>query len=136
MKLIDLYESLKGVEINNVDGVGAVPYNLDVGYRGFVKKMKPSEFLSLAAKIEYGFDEDELKELFSAMKEQGMGSPFLHVEWIDDKWQVYGHEGRHRMEAIRRFIGDIDIDVHIFPYKKRSRDISSDMANAEILPEK
>ena len=55
---------------------------------------------------------------------EGIGSPFLSIE-IPDGWEeepadfsrptvVTGHEGRHRMHAIRELEGDVPVEVHLW----------------------
>ena len=135
IKLIDIYEEIiKGtdIEIDNRHGVGAVPNNLDVNYLGFETEMTPDEFLSLATPTDMEFK--NVKNMWDLLQSRGMGTPFLNVRWKGDFWQVEGHEGRHRMEAIKRYGNpNAKIPVHIFPMGgMRARDITTNMKHAKF----
>lgn len=96
---------------NNMDALGNVPAT--IGHNLFMT-MFPYHFLSLCPEFSYGDDkffDDYL------IKKDPLGIPFLKVEFDFDKkdMRVIGHEGRHRVSAIRRRRnGDIvDIPVAI-----------------------
>jgi len=139
MKLMRIYEdiiSISGtnIEIDNRHGVGAVPHNQEIDYFGFETEMTPDEFLSLATHTD--MNSKRIKNMWDILQRRGMGTPFLEAELIDKKdksyWQVIGHEGRHRMAAIKQYGNpNIKIPVHIFPYKMRARDITPEM---KLLP--
>ena len=118
------------------DGIGSVPWNQEVNYRGFVKKMTPDEFRSLVPKGNW--DITSIERIKDAIKNgKGIGNPFLEVQWLDDikKWQVIDHEGRSRVDAMKE-IGFNNIPVHIFPIRLRARDLTDEMKNAEFIPQK
>ena len=93
--------------------------------------MKPSVFLKLAKpgpnyfKKPWYFKTVRYQELVQKIKAgEGIGSPFLNIE-IPDGWEdepadftrptkVTGHEGRHRMHAIRELEGDVPVEVHLW----------------------
>lgn len=122
-------------EVDNSQGLGAVPMGADVDYFGLRVLMKPSTFLSLAARLQS--PRDSVEYIRNHLKQGGkLGSPFLHVdipqEWEDNDFsqaaEVFGHEGRHRMIAVMQEEGDNPVEVHIFPSGgMRARHITADM---------
>lgn len=132
MRIQDLLER---VEIDNMDGLGAVPKNQDVDYFGLRVNMRPSVFLNLAAKFGLGA-KDSKEHIISHLKNSGaIGAPFLMIE-LPDAWgekdftdpaRVGGHEGRHRMLAVQDVHGDAPIEVHLFfRGEVRARHITED----------
>jgi hypothetical protein len=118
------------------NGIGAVPNNQEIDYKGFVKEMSPDEFRRL---VPYGVSGDETKDyVIDALKEgKKLGQPFLLVEWSEDNkvWFVKDHEGRSRMDAIAEVYGQISVPVHIFPRSMRARDITDEHRNAIFIPQ-
>ena len=118
------------------EGLGAVPFNVDVDYRGFRVRMTPSCFLELASYVAH--NEPKVAGLAELIKGgRSVGPPFLQAEWnpIDRSettyiWSVVGHEGRHRMKAIKRLEGDAPVEVHIFPRGLRARDVTQEMLDS------
>jgi hypothetical protein len=107
--------ALHEVTIDNKRGRGAVPNNQDIDYFGLRVQMKPSAFLDLAAKT----TSKASNEMKNYIKTGGaIGAPFLIFEVPEEMKTpptVVGHEGRHRMMAIKEVEGDQPIEVHIFP---------------------
>ena len=107
--------------IDNRNGCGQVPWNIDVDYRGIKVMMKPSTFLDIAAPIGHSQSTEYFIDHF---KNKGtIGAPFLSIN-IPEEWRngnfskqahCCGHEGRNRMLAIQEYFGDRPIEVHIFP---------------------
>lgn len=108
--------------IDNRDGLGSVPDNDNVDYKGIRVKMRPSVFLELA---EYATrnqlpNVDKLKNLIK--DGASIGAPFLVIQipifWESENYSdpavIVGHEGRNRMHAIRELEGDNPIEVHLF----------------------
>lgn len=128
--LIDAFDAEKGI--------GAVPFNADIDYFGFSKTMTASEFLKLAAKTDLSKKTVKgLAEQLAAGKK--FGNPFLNVEWNPSTktFQVIGHEGRHRSQALLEQFGpDAEMPVHIFPAGMRARNLTPEMLEAPFLPEK
>jgi GNAT superfamily N-acetyltransferase len=124
-----LNESLR---YDQKDGVGAVPWNQDVDYRGFKKMMTPGEFLKLALPL---YDENEVDRYIDYIEVKGLASPWLEVEWREKNnfWRVVGHEGRHRMAAIKRAYPGQKVEVHVFPRGMRARDLTPEMINAPMV---
>ncbi len=139
------------IPFDNVHGMGNVPDNQNVVYKGFVALLTPQQFLDLALDHK-GREEsaEEFKELIS----EGIpiAAPFFEVtlEGIEDgKFAtVVGHEGRARMMALRFFAreglhgltGASRIPVHFFLRDGlRSRHITDEMikslSNDGIIPE-
>ena len=118
-------------KLDNERGLGSTPNNSNVDYMGFRTMMKPSVFLKLAKpgpnyfKKPWYFKTVRYQELVQKIKSgEGIGSPFLSIE-IPDGWEeepadfsrptvVTGHEGRHRMHAIRELEGDVPVEVHLW----------------------
>lgn len=119
------------VKIDNKDGIGQVPMNLNVEYLGIKVLMKPSVFLKLAAPLR----SDSGKFVTNHIKNGGaIGAPFLDFtvpqEWEDGDFselaQISGHEGRNRMKAVLASEGDDPIEVHMFPMGYRGRHITDE----------
>lgn len=143
MKLMDMID-LEELRIDNVDGWGAVPYNQNVDYMGLRVKMKPSVFLKLAHTLTRYPSSKDIEQHIKA--DGGIGAPFLviniPVEWFDNgdftkPAEVYGHEGRNRMAAVKKVEGDNPIETHLFFAKQlRNRDLTPEIIshlNKEIL---
>ena len=119
------------VEIDNKEGLGAVPYNQEIDYMGLRVKMKPSTFLKLASKL----DNDNNEFIYQHIKTGGsIGAPFLKIN-IPDGWtigdftepaRVSNHEGRHRMAAVLKLEGDAPVEVHLFPRYHRNKHMTSE----------
>ena len=122
------------IAFDNVRGKGATPNNQNVVYMGFAIELKPSQFLDLAVKEEGG-SEYRATEFIDMFKNgTPIASPFLLVDidmavWEQDKiaiMTVHGHEGRGRMAAIKKYVGDIFVPVHIFASGLRARHFSEE----------
>lgn len=112
--------SWKGHVLDQRDGIGAVPNVEDVEYFGFVGFVRPSVFLSLSAK---GLrPENPLVPVLRSGGRFSMG--FLQLDLDGDVPKVVGHEGRHRMDALRRVVGDEPMPVAFFVLGARARNIS------------
>lgn len=127
-----------GIKIDQKDGIGSTSYNQDINYFGFEREMVPDEFLRLSLPLEsYS---RPIEKYVDAIKSKGMASPFFMVRWLPNikYWQITGHEGRHRMTAVKNFFGrDVKIPVHIFPTGGlRRRDLTPEMINAPLIKEK
>lgn len=116
MKIKDIknnFANVHEVNIDNVRGRGAVPYNQDIDYRGLRVHMRPSVFLSLAAPLTRDAH-DEMKDFIR--KGGAIGAPFLMVEFPEEVSappRIVGHEGRNRMKAIQSVEGDNPVEVHL-----------------------
>jgi len=117
------------------DGIGSVPFNQEVAYRGFQKTMTPDEFIGLAKKKSGEESSGAIERLIRGGK--AVGPPFLNVEWLPEQgaWKVVGHEGRNRSEAIKRIAADTAMPVHLFPKGMRAKDITPEMVAAPIIAE-
>lgn len=99
------------VEIDNRNGRGAVPNNMEVDYFGMRVQMRPSTFVKLAAPL--GRDaSDEMKAYIA--KGGAIGAPFLIINVDGDDVEVVGHEGRNRMIAVKAIEGDDPVETHLF----------------------
>ena len=113
---------LSELKIDNVNGLGVTPNNMEIDYFGVKVKMTPSMYLKLAAPLEHEKSVDFFRE--KVKNNEGISSPTLYIT-VPDNWKkeefsddddpyVSGHEGRNRMTAIIREEGDDPIEVHIF----------------------
>lgn len=139
--LINLIEGVSISDIiDNKNGIGQVPDNQNVDYKGLRVRMKPSTFLRLAAPIG---DEDRgsLPFLIDHLKNGGkIGAPFLDISIPYAEWdkgdlsrpaKVVTHEGRHRMVAIQKVFGDDPVEVHLFfRHDIKARDITPEWREA------
>jgi len=114
-KFVGGLNALHEVNIDNRKGMGAVPNNQEIDYFGLRVQMKPSTFLNLAAKTS-SKPTDEMKDYIR--NGGAIGAPFLLFdipEGMNEPPTIIGHEGRHRMMAIKEVEGDKPLEVHIFP---------------------
>jgi len=108
------------VVIDNEKGLASVPLNADVDYFGLRVLMKPSTFLELSLPLPEDEDYEYLKNHIRQNK--SIGAPWLDIrlpeEYQDQKFtkiaRVAGHEGRHRMTAIKMIEGDDPVETHLF----------------------
>lgn len=117
-------EYIEGVIIDNKKGKGSVPLNQEINYEGFVVYMRPSLFLRLAHS---GLRDPGLASEYSG---EPIGAPFLMVELNEQRkrFEVYNHEGRHRVSGILNSIGDnIKLPVHVKVKSSKARHLDSDM---------
>ena len=126
----------RGLKFDPRKGLGAVPWNQEVAYRGFEREMPVSEFLRLASDLKAP-KPDSLAYIKNHISSgRPVGNPFLEVEFRNGKFDVVGHEGRHRAKAISDLFGqDAKMPVHVFPKGMRKKDLTADMLNAELVPE-
>ena len=121
--------------IDNINGSGSVPWNQEIGYRGLSVLMDADTFMDLALELKNPRT-DRIDYLKDTLTYSGkIGSPFLTIripdEWSDGDYttpaEVVGHEGRHRMCAVKELYGDTPIEVHLFLENRRARDLNADM---------
>jgi len=125
----DIFKRLDEVVIDNDQGAGVVPHNMEVDYFGLRVKMRPSVFLKLSAPL----NDFHRSTLMRYIADGGaIASPFLIVD-IPPAWdsgdfsepaQVSQHEGRNRMTAVSKLEGDDAVEVHIFPRYYRNKDMT------------
>src|ERR1035437_3623116 len=119
------------IHYDQKDGLGSVPDNQNVDYKGFKAWMVPDMFLKLARRIYIDPQDTSYLFLKNPIKRgKPIGSPFLNVNWDESKkaWTVWDHEGRHRVQVIKDLWPNESMEVHIFPGSGiRSRDITPDM---------
>jgi len=131
--------NINELKIDNSNGIGAVPYNKDVDYFGLRVKMRPSKFLELAKPMPMSANDKETIQHLEKEKDlTGFAAPFLTLNMEGEFPRVDGHDGRHRMTAIRNTEGDIPVEVHIFPRYMRNRDLTPeliDKMNSLIISE-
>jgi hypothetical protein len=130
-------EFISELRVDNRDGLGAVPYNQEVGYMGLKVAMAPDMFLRLALPLNSHSPEEmkTINYIQQNIDDPGVGAPFLNIE-IPEAWEsgdfktparVVGHDGRHRMYAIMNHQGDKPVEVHIFPRYLRRRNLSDEI---------
>ena len=104
------------VYFDNHNGMGAVPDNRNVVYKGFVSMLTPKEFLQLAA--DHNGQREESASDFKQTLSEGypIGAPFLEIilEDIEDGGfaTIMGHEGRARMLALNSFAREGKMGLH------------------------
>lgn len=125
------------------EGIGQVPDNTQIDYMGFVKPLTFREWDNLVPRIDQqlagpGSTPGILSELKRGRK---LGNPFLSTIWDEDDrlWRIRGHEGRHRMLALRQLLEGETRDgstfpVHVFPpsYMRR-RHLTPEMLDAPFI---
>lgn len=119
------------------EGIGQVPFNIDINYRGFTAGLTPSQFRSLARP---GVSRKESRESIGQALREGkkIGQPFLQVDWDDAEkvWRVVGHEGRSRSLAVEDVFGaEARMEVQFMPRGMKAADITEEMRNAPVVPE-
>ena len=129
-----LPDKIDEYKVDNVDGLGSVPYNQNVDYMGLRVMMKPSIFLKLALPLNNPRSVDHIA---NHLQQGGaLGAPFLDVDipadWEEDDFtrpaKITGHEGRNRMMAIQKIEGDDPVEVHLFPKNGwRARHLTSNI---------
>lgn len=116
------------VLFDNENGIGAVPLNQEVAYRGAVAWMRPHDFLALASRSEHR--QETANQLIELINDgRGVATPFLLIEFPDgDKpFRVVGHEGRARTLAFQKLNSNVLMPVQMhFPHK-RARDLSVEL---------
>ena len=127
------------IHYDQQNGMGAVPDNANVKYKGFACLMTPQMFLRLAEARDFS-QESNLQQIGEALQAgKPIGSPFLGVQF-DDVARVRQHEGRTRVEAIRQAFPNTSVLVHIFVAGgERARHLSLDKIaafRAEAIPQK
>lgn len=121
------------VTFSAASGLGSVPDNTNVWYKGFVAAVTPSAFLTLALPDD-GHQEPTSRELEALVREgYAIGIPFLIIAF-DEKGnelpRIVGHEGRGRMRMLQRLLGDVPIPVHFFlAGGMRSRDLTPELTD-------
>ena len=139
------------VYFDNHKGMGAVPDNANVIYKGFVAMLTPKQFLELAA--DHGGHREESAQDFVQVISEGypIAAPFLEINLSDigegGYATILGHEGRARMLALLKFAREGNmglhassrIPVHFFLDGLRSRHITDEMIKSikedGIIPE-
>jgi hypothetical protein len=118
------------VVFDQVSGLGAVPNNQNVVYRGFVGMMLPKNFELFAQRADRGEDAKNIQQLIK--EGYGIGSPFLvlkinNIENIDKiTLSVVGHEGRARCVALNTMQPGVVIPIHFILYgETRARHLNS-----------
>ncbi|KAF1702894.1 hypothetical protein CSC66_08965 [Pseudoxanthomonas kaohsiungensis] len=100
------------VRFDAVDGIGNVPDNGNVDYKGVVAMMRPSRFRQLARPKPERGSADYMVEQIAAGA--ALAPAFLDVDLRCTPPRVRSHEGRNRMEAIAQVAGDVPVPVHVF----------------------
>ena len=119
-------------------GHGSTPNQVDIGYFGFVKDMKPDEFRALVPAG--NFDKNSIEFIKEAVaKGEAVAPPFLMAKWDDEgkQWLVQDHEGRSRTDAAKQLAPEHTIPIHILPTGyHRARHITEEMRNAPFVPQR
>ena len=121
-------DELAELKIDNVNGLGSVPWNQEVDYMGLRVMMKPSTFLQLSLPLKINDDDKKtIQHLEKEKDTKGFGAPFLQVDMDQQFPRITGHDGRHRMIAIQQTEGDHPVEVHIFPKGMRNKDMTPEL---------
>ena len=120
------------VVFDSKEGLGQVPLNMNVAYKGFVAWMTPKEFLSLnpARPAEAVSGKRTISEVTRRIEAgEAIAPPFLMVKEDSNGLRVVGHEGRGRMMTLAELQPDTPIPVHIFGRGNisRARDLDPEM---------
>ncbi len=119
-------------------GIGAIPDNQDVDYKGFTVFMSPGQYLSLNPwTTERDIDREHkyIREMADEIERgAAIGNPVLYVEYdsVSNSFLVVDHEGRHRMKALD-ILGFKSIPVHVFPRGMRARHFKPDQLLASTF---
>lgn len=117
------------------DGIGQVPWNMEIEYRGFIKTMTPGEYRSLVPAGTSRPSKEFLKQAIQSGKT--FGQPFLVTKWDEQNkiLKVVDHEGRSRVDTIMELFPQEKIPVHIFVQGFRASDITPEMKLARLIPQ-
>ena len=125
--------TIDGITYDNRNGAGATPNQQTANYFGFTVTMRADTYLALAADMG-----DLQREDILDIVDGPIAAPFLTVVWDAERkvWETVSHEGRHRVSSIARQAGrGAEILVNIMPNGMRARDITPEMAMADIESE-
>jgi hypothetical protein len=101
------------VVVDNRDGRGATPNNMNVNYLGMKVEMRPTTFIKLAAPL--GRDQAKQEMIDYVSGGGAIGAPFLIIKYNEGQVpEVVGHEGRNRMLAVYASEGDVPVETHLF----------------------
>lgn len=107
------------IPVDNKDGMGEVPDNRNVLYKGFVVHMSPATFLSLV-RPSVGTEKQGEKIARRIRSGSAIGNPFLELDikgfFDHDNYAqaiVVDHEGRNRVAALAS-LGVLEFPVHVF----------------------
>ncbi len=117
------------------DGIGSVPNQIELEYRGFAVVMDPKTFNRLVPPLNSSTmseGTDYLVNMVEAIqKGTPVAPPYLSVDFQNRAGaRVMGHEGRHRTLAIQSMSRGTDqkLLVHIFPMGgMRARHLTADI---------
>lgn len=120
------------VVFDQVNGLGAVPNNQNVVYRGFVGMMLPKDFSAFALRADRS---EDAKSIVHLMRQgYGVGSPFFQLDIKDIEnpvLRIVGHEGRARCVAINSIQPNVAIPVHFFLVNElRARHINDQIVSS------
>ena len=122
-----------GVNYDQIKGLGSVPDNQNIIYKGFAVTMEVRHFMALAKPVPKGRDSkaDSVEYLKDFINQGGaIGCPFLQLDVTKNK--IVGHEGRHRCLAVFELFQNMnhEVVVHVFPRAYRARHITLEMIKA------
>lgn len=117
------------VVFDNVHGIGAIPDNRSVLYRGFLAQMSPGRFLDLAESYPAGARTRDAERIKQNIKDgYGIGCPTLYLnvdaymenQSTETQARVTGHEGRARSLALRALGVDLFyVQVHLLGWRAK-----------------
>lgn len=119
---------------DNKNGMGAMGDNANIDYRGFQIELSAKDFRNLTPSGRTTSDLTNMKQAIA--NGNGVASPTIFADWNEQKkrWEITGHEGRSRSDAISELYGSNTLmPVHVIPYKLRANDITPEMLNAPFI---
>jgi hypothetical protein len=137
-----LTDGHKYVVVDNENGFGNTPNNVEVKHIGFVVIMRCTDFLQLAADDQGSQDATAIKMVNWIKSGFAMANPYLKMD-IDKEmkkpFQITDHEGRGRVKAILKYLGDIKIPVQIMLWPIKPRALTDEMVqkikDGYVLPQ-
>jgi len=131
------------VAFNQSRGVGAIPYNQEVMYNGFVAMMLPQHF-QLFTKPKEDSNARVMQQMALIKAGVSIGSPWIWLDLSGEEskrtglFYVEGHEGRARAEALANIQPNVEIPVCITIYGGNAKSITPDIIqklNTSIVKE-
>ncbi len=128
MGMFDLACEVAGVRFDAERGMGNLPDNAEIAYKGAAVEMTPETYLSLVAHVpEEQLRHDSVEAIRLAIaRGEPLGQPTLKFDVHEDgSLGVTGQEGRHRMIALQRLAPGTAFPAHVFVRYKSARHLDA-----------